>query len=645
MGADFAQPDKHTPLSWGLLAIAFLAVALFGIHTIENAGFWGHLADGQHQIAHGVPRVDTQSLTADGQTWIDPSWLYNNLLAHLWNAGGAAAVILTHVLSVLLAFLALIPVARRWAAPASMAAALLLCGRLLSFQFHMTADTFTLIFPALFILLLSSGRNAVLLWVALPLVQWFWTNMHTTFLLGPLFCLFAALQSRYQPRTNAAWNPPRRYLMLAGLTLIVTALNPYFLNLHAFAIERWFDPRQLYQAEWISPLASLFQTSGPSVMIVAALIVGAAGLILYRNRLPILATLLAAISAFVAVRSLQHIELLSILVFPFLSLSMQSTLDTLADLFKSRGRAVRIALGVVLAVLLASALHGAVSGRILAGSGSAARFGLGAETRLYPDACATLIEQEAFPDTVLHDAYIGSYLRWRFPDRRVAVDQRVTIYDDEFLQTWTAALSDNRQALETVMRDWEPEGAVLALYRSKSGSLARSLIERYGWSLVYLDGGIAILTTPQRARDLALAESRQNGLDQLQADVEDVQKALRAGSQPPNSPRVIGGANFFYALNHTDRCMQLYRLALAVNRSMPSAWMALGLAALQEGAVEPAVEALENVCRMSPRNALAWLWLSRGYALLNRSADAEQAFSRGADLNPDLAAAFGGQEP
>jgi cytochrome c-type biogenesis protein CcmH/NrfG len=45
---------------------------------------------------------------------------------------------------------------------------------------------------------------------------------------------------------------------------------------------------------------------------------------------------------------------------------------------------------------------------------------------------------------------------------------------------------------------------------------------------------------------------------------------------------------------------------------------------------------------MTPRHALAWLWLSRGYALLNRSTDAAQAFARGEQLNPDLAAAFGG---
>jgi hypothetical protein len=642
MGADVGQSETRSLISWGLLAIALVAIALFGMHTIENAQFWGHLADGQYQIEHGVPRIASQTLTADGAPWIDPHWLYNNLLVRLWNAGGAPAVILAHVVAVLLAFASLIPVARQWASPAVMAAALLLCGRLLSFQFHVTADTFTLLFPALFILLLSAGRNTILLWVALPLIQWFWTNMHTTFLLGPIFCLFAAAQSRFQPRGDAGSHPPRLYLLLALLTLVVTVLNPYFLNLHVHTIRNWFDPRQIFQVEWISPLAAQFKTSGPTVMIVTALVFGAAGLILYRNRLPILATLLATVSAFVAVRSLQHIELLALLAFPFLSLSMQSALDTLSDLFKSRARSIRLALGAALAVLLASALHGAVSGRFLTGSGSASRFGFGVETSLYPEACAALIERDSFPETVLTDPYLGSFMRWKFPERSVSIDQRTALYDGEFLQPWMGALSDNREALETVLSTWSPSAAVLALYRNKSAGLALSLIERYGWSLLYFDGAVAVLAAPEKAAALADPAMRREGLALLQGDVESLREALRSGASPANSPRVIGGANLLFALNHIDRCIPLFRLALAVNRAIPTGWMTLGLASLQQGDAKAAVEALEHACRMTPRHALAWLWLSRGYALLNRSTDAAQAFARGEQLNPDLAAAFGG---
>ena len=52
-----------------------------------------------------------------------------------------------------------------------------------------------LIFPALFCLLLTRDRPLWTLAVSLGVAQALWANMDASFLLGPVLCLLAALQS------------------------------------------------------------------------------------------------------------------------------------------------------------------------------------------------------------------------------------------------------------------------------------------------------------------------------------------------------------------------------------------------------------------------------------------------------------------
>jgi len=339
----FLRTSTPTALNIALLLLSLFIVFAFGIRSISSDSIWTHLANGRGMsIAGGVPRSEQLSFTRSGEDTVAAAWLYDRAMYALWQAAGPAGLTVAHALAAVLAFVLLVPVARRWANFPAIALAILLCAWLLALRMDVSSALFTAIFPAVFLNLLYSRARPVLLWTILPLSQWLWANMFPSFVLGPLLLLLMALQSHFVRKSDAeACYSPKTYISLAGLCLLTTAINPYGLKLHAHIIELWQRPSLIYMSDWISPFAGSFDTGLPGFLLVLTLVIGAFGLITYREKLPIMLTIIVGLAAFLSVRSLRFIEQLAILIFPFVCLAMQAVLNTLADLkssFGGRGR-------------------------------------------------------------------------------------------------------------------------------------------------------------------------------------------------------------------------------------------------------------------------------------------------------------------
>ena len=648
-----ASSDKRSGAGWALVGLGILFLLALGLRTIAHGEIWGHLAAGRWIAAHGIPRVDVFSFSAEGKPWVLDAWLYDRVLYALWGLGPAVLIVL-HALVVLGAYLLLLPVARTYAGPASIAAALVLCGWLTAPVFVVGPATGILVFPALMMLLLYRKRPTALAWGGVLAAQVLWTNMHVSFLLGPIICLAFAYDAGRRARLaesgeedEEAYYGRKPLLLLAAAALAVTFINPYFTQLHAHAFATWRDAAAPLFRTWISPFSGEFASPLAKHMVTLGLAVGALGLLTYRERLPGGLTAVAILGAALGVTKGTHPEQFALLAFPFFALSLAAGGNYLLRLAEKRApRQVDVLAhgGSVLAGLLALASIAAVaSGAYYRSSGSASAPGLGVNHALFPEQAETIITHPSFPERALNLVQDGGYLAWRYPERKVFIDARSLLYGGAFCAQFLRALAGDDEAWAAIEEAYAPEAFILNCTWPGMGFALRDLLARRGWRLAYLDGTTAVLlkNVPRLGALAGDAEIQAKGLSLLEAERQAYRERHRDASGAGAAPRLIGGANAFLSLGRYREAAAAYDLLVSGVPGMASAWSHLGAALLECGETQQAVRVLETACERKKKSPSAWLWLSRAYAEAGREEDAARAFARAEYLDAEAAAAFG----
>ncbi|MBN1269926.1 MAG: tetratricopeptide repeat protein [Kiritimatiellae bacterium] len=639
-----------------LILLGLVVVACVGLRTISTSEVWMHLASGRWMAENGMPDKDPFSFTRDNSQWVNPTWLYDRILYLAWRAGDGAAVTGLHVALVVGAFILLLPCARKWAGPVAAGLGLLLSAWLLGPRFDVRPAAAGLFFTAFFVFMLNrASKPWVLLSVLVP-AQILWTNLHDSFLIGPVVCLVFAIQAAAEDRGlgDPAAGPPtllsRRalfMLLLAGVTLVVTLFNPYGFGLYRQVIGSWTNPAYAMAQEWVSPFGDHFLISSPKYAVYVALLVAAAGLVTLRRKLPVVLTTLAIVSAFLVVRSLRFTDVFAVLAFPFFCLSLASLGDfltaKLGSLLSAGASALRSAmalLAVLLGVLFLAAL---VTNSYHTSLGSASRFGLGVEYGLFPEAAMTMIQHDDFPERALNLIPDGGYLAWRAPARKVFVDQRAGLYGSNFYTTLAdGLLRGEPESLNALIEQWKPGAVILNATARNAGLALRNLLMGGRWTLAYFDGATAILLQPvsTHAELINNADLHTAGLQVLQKEMQDYRR--RGGVVRPGvSARLVGGGSVFLALSRYEEAAAIYSLLTQGAPNMAAGWLSLGICQTQLGHAQEAVKTLRRACEFLPRNALAWLWLSRAYAEAGSHDEARQAFERGKQISAATAEAFG----
>jgi len=183
-----------------VVVVALLALAfLLGCFPMADFDVWWHLRGGQFILEHGaIPRVDIFTYTNAGRPWIDVYWLFQIIIALLYRAGGASALVLLKAAGgaaiVALALAARRPGARMWpAVVAWLPAVIVLSGRLCE-----RPELFSLLFLAGFLAVLGrAAERPRRLWL-LPLLQLLWVNCHGFFVMGPLLIAAYGVELLYR---------------------------------------------------------------------------------------------------------------------------------------------------------------------------------------------------------------------------------------------------------------------------------------------------------------------------------------------------------------------------------------------------------------------------------------------------------------
>jgi tetratricopeptide (TPR) repeat protein len=606
------------------VVLGLVFIATISIRTISTPQIWTHLAQGRSN----APISYVESATA-----VNTTHLYDKMLYGLWNAGGASALIIVNVIALLAALILLLQVSKTWGGPLSQGFALLISGQLIFYGFDVDPKTFMMLFIALYVYVLTTARNPVILFGSLIPLQILWTNMHDSFVFGPLLAFVAAIQaSRIQHRKKQQGLDVRTLGILTAALFAATLFNPYFLKIYGQVTANF----KYSNLTWGSNFREYFPASSHHPVVFFVLILGASGLITLKRKLPIMLTTLAIIGAFLIIRPPYAAQLFVALAFPFLVLSFTAVGESLTESFRTllgkQANLLRPATQIVFVLLVILSLWPVVSSCAYARLGSASTFGLGIEEDLYPSGAAALIQDPAFPDKALNLPADGGYLAFKY-DRKVFVDSRPARYDRDLLLLLSDMMKGNAAAAaaaDSLYETHRPEAVIINTLAPSSANGLKTLLLRGIWKLAYFDGVTAVLLLDKEefAPLLNNGEVQAAGLARLEAAraayAANVDKGCRAG----NPAALMGSGPVFLAFNRPVEAKAAFTLLLQGNNELSRAWIGLGSSQLMLKEFDAAVVSLETATRLAPRNWYAWYRYAQACELAGQTAEKEKALER-----------------
>jgi tetratricopeptide (TPR) repeat protein len=608
------------------LILGLVFIALIGIRTISTPEIWTHLAQG---------RTNAPISYLEAETSVNTTHLYDKITHTLWNTGGAPLLIIVNVLCLLAAFILLLRVSKKWGSPLSQGFALLICGELIFQGLDVGPQTTMMLFIALFIYFLTTHQKTVVLFGALIPIQILWTNMHGSFLFGPLIVLLAAIQAGQNakgPKRNRQQEPQAGLLgILTATLLIATLVNPYAAKLHGQVIANISSPNPIY---WSSLFLDYFQVPDQKPLIFFVLILGAGGLITLKKKLPIMLTTLAILGAFLVWTMPQTVQLFVVLSFPFIVLSLTSISEylehSLGTVLGKQKKLLAPATQVVFILLIVLATIPVVSNCAYIQSGSASTFGLGVQEELYPAGTESIIGHPAFPDKVLNLAADGGYLAWKYPTRKVLIDYRSGRYDREFLTDLNSMMFGNTKAYDTIYEAHRPEAIIINTLVPSSAQGLVTLLSRGFWKLAYFDGTTAILLLNKDEFEPIFNDTsiQAAGLARLEAAHGAYADKVSQGCRAGNPAELIGSGKIFLALNRPKESEAIFSLLLQGNSKIPGAWIGLGNSQLLLKKFDAAAESLDTATQLAPNSLMAWASYANACKYAGKTAEQEHAIKR-----------------
>lgn len=585
------------------LGLVFMAV--LGIRTISTPEIWTHLALGRSNEAlsfvESAPHINT-------------TYLYDKLVYTVWEMGGPTALILIHTVALVASFWLLMQVGKRWGGGISQGFALLIAGNLLLPFLDVTPLNFMALFIAFFLYLLQSDRKPMVLWMALIPLQLLWTQMHGSFLFGPLIVVLSAIDAGQKVKGISARRSKKASLQpqlfaLAGILLLLTLANPYVLGLHKQIYHTVFAAFPHYQ---LSLYKDYMQAPAHNPLIFFVMILGACGLITLKRKLPVTLTTLAVIGSVLVWHTLQAIQLFAVLTSPFVVLSfsavgsyLQSSLGTMLQKREALlGYFVQGALAILMIFSIVPILTNSAYARV----GNASTYGFGIEEELFPSGAEAILSHPSFPEKALNMTADGGYLAWKYPERKIFIDYRKGIYSRELLNNFQAMLLGNPKVYDQLIDQYRPEAIILNTLDPLAAQGAVTLLRKGLWKLVYFDGTtlILVLNKPQFSTLMENEQAQQAGLNQIEKSRQEFAAQLEKRGKAQTPGRIIGAARIFLAFNRPNEAKALFSLLLENNKTIAANWIGYGASQFMLRDFSGSIQSLEHAIRLSPANYSAW---------------------------------------
>jgi hypothetical protein len=484
-----------------LLVGTGLCLLALAIHRLFAYDIWWQIAAGEWITAHGFPSVDPFSYGFPGGEWVEPRWLWCVLVHAVFSTFGVNFLILLKLLLLGISFGLFLRLGRgqpRWAVAAGMV--LVLATAYERFAVRPELLSFAaLLFVLIVVQRYRGGGSEAWLWV-LPVLQLFWSNAHTLWILGPvtLWIVVAAewVEARLAPRiaivgrddtiSGARW---RRLTLATAVTTAVTLINPYFLRgvIFPFGLFREISAGHMF-SETISELrgpfssyffAADFRTFG----YLAVIAVSAASFVANRKRLSLSRLALWASYLFLSIEAWRNVSLFGFVAGAIVMLNLGDAARAAAG--KPAASVVAWGVRAVVGLFVLVMIPLVVTDRFHRSQLSHKRFGFGITNHRFPIRALAFVRQEGLPLPVMHALGDGGYVLFEGGPGSAYADGRLEVYDSKdmefaFQVTWSG---------EGLEQEADRTGVRVVLVRNDIGyrPLLRHLERNPEWVPVYFD--------------------------------------------------------------------------------------------------------------------------------------------------------------
>jgi len=673
-----------------LLSLVLVYALAAGLQTVSDPDMGWHLATGRYVVQHHtVPSTDVLSYTAAGTKWIYPPFA-GVMMYLIYGAAGYAGLSWFCALACLATIAYL--VRRRDLASIVLA----MCAvQQVAFRTAARADLFSTVFFAIFLGILvayhhGSGKQ---LWV-LPLIMSVWVNVHPGFVLG-LAVIGAYLLLEVSDmllsvhRAEALGRLKNGWPWLVG-TAVITLLNPwgpklYFASLSLLGIGEQqtgsLSGSSVINEFLAVPLSSqLFQhlidfrhpDSGFAWMMMFAVLIVLLGL--WQKQFgAVIIQIVALCIALQRERFIGFFCITTVILGGTLLGRAFGTKPTPASASPQESPARRrplILVPIALALVFVCAagaitslrIADFVSNRTHVVFHSEASFGPG-ESSWFPERAASFIRRERLPGNIFQEYAVGGFAAWRLgPEYPDFIDGRgnspaVLIQEQELMlqppdsPKWQAAA--NEWGINVLLL--QESG-----FRAFDVHNAAAFCQSSEWHPVYMDEVSLVLlrNTPAnqpwldrlqidcRSQELVppAAASRKNLYDflineggllySLQRDQESEAALLRAAAMFPEDPNSrLMLAQLYHRRQMFNSAEVQYRASLARNET-DKAWFELGKLYVQEKRLPQAEQAYSRAAEISLTPCAPYLSLAEVELRMERPDPALQAISKAVASSP-----------
>jgi hypothetical protein len=412
-------------------AALYAAPALLCLHgpLLGDPDIWWHLSTGNWIMQHhAVPHVDIFSSAVGGHPWQAYSWLFELLVAWLYQHLGFVGIFAYTAAMVLAITAALHRLVRRLQPDFAV-------GVLLTFVAVYSLGRLYTPRPWLFTILLfilevdilmhvrKTGQTRRLAW--LPFIFALWANLHIQFING-LLVLFLALAESVAARWQQGGSPKRRTAALAGTliaSLLATLANPYGWHIYRIAYDL------ASQAGVLDKVIELQAISfrDPQDFLILILALAATAVLARKRQLQPFEVGLLAFAAYTSFRSQRDIWIMAVAAAAILAGGI-----TTGEQNTRRVPGFIAPIAVVLACL-ALLFDFRVMHRDNAALATQ-------QARDLPVKAVQFIQQKGYRGPLYNDYGWGGYLIWSL-HMPVSIDGRAALYGDQRIdrsvQTWS----------------------------------------------------------------------------------------------------------------------------------------------------------------------------------------------------------------
>lgn len=550
------RPGPPTMAALFSLGAAFVGLVA-GIQPISDNSFITHVRNGELILDSGIPHEDVYSYTAAGTKWVAQSWLAEVVFALVDRlAGGFGLRVLTAAATVAL-FVGLFRLVLRLAVDRVRA---LLVTAAVAPPILIITSPRPLLYGLLCFLLLTwvvevpdswVGRRALLV---IPPLIWVWANVHGSWTLGVGYVALHALGRCFDGEPLLAGRS-RTLLAATGMGIVVSVVNPYFVDLLLFPVELLGRGEVLASvAEWRPP--SLHRANGMAFGVTLVALVVSLG----RTRATWRDLLVSVVFLLLGLWAIRNIAVAAIVAAPVIARAWRSDVP--------RPEAGQDRVAALVAGMLSLAGVFVVIGAARGDDYDLDHYSVAAFDHL--------AERGDLGANILHSDADGGYLIWRWwPQQRVFMDDRFDMYP--------VALQEDYARLLNLDEGWQEVldkyGVEIVVWRT-DGRLVRGLELATGWCNTWHDEDVTVFRRCppiHRATDVRRDEGRDRTVAALSGGrPRPTQSAGPCTELPASSnlllvfsPRNCTATRTTRAMNATRR---MYSTMLAPRESRSPMW-------------------------------------------------------------------------